>query len=126
MHVDTRKPGLHPGSLVKNTLQFNANSILAEIGSRFVASEYQAISGRETFKYTVTLTLPRGLVIKKVQIHEREGKRWIWFAGIPYETREGMKSYSKILDVATPAAKAKFTALALDAADRLLGEARAS
>ena len=81
-------------------------------------SEWKELS-KNTLKAAFTLTLPSGLAIHDVMLHEREGRRWIALPGVPYESN-GEKKWKRILEFSSKDVHARFQRAALKAVEEHL------
>jgi DNA-binding cell septation regulator SpoVG len=72
---------------------------------------------KNTLRGFVSFTLPSGLVIHNVSLHEKNGVRWIGLPGRRYTKDDGTASYSPVVEFANNDAREHFRAAALRAVD---------
>jgi hypothetical protein len=72
---------------------------------------------KNTLRGFFSATLPSGLVLHDLMLHESNGKRWIGLPGKPYTDASGKETYAKIIDFATRAVADRFRDAVLRALD---------
>jgi hypothetical protein len=73
---------------------------------------------RNTLKGFFTLTLPSGLIIHDVALHERSGSRWISLPAREFIDKQGKKSFRPFLEFTDRGVAEVFREQALGALDR--------
>ena len=79
---------------------------------------------KNSLKAFFTATLPSGMVLHNLTLHEREGVRWIGLPAQSYVDEQGQRQFTRIIEFATRASADKFRDEILAALDRHLAGAR--
>ena len=87
-----------------------------------VISEWRAHS-KNTLRGFFTATLPSGMVLHNLMLHEKGDSRWIGFPAREWTDQQGQKQFARFIEFASRAAADRFRELVLDALDRHLAEA---
>jgi DNA-binding cell septation regulator SpoVG len=67
---------------------------------------------KNTLRGLFTVTLPSGMIIHKVSLHEKNGQRWI---GLPYEKREGDTAFKPLVEFTSRSVADSFRRQVVDA-----------
>jgi DNA-binding cell septation regulator SpoVG len=86
---------------------------------KMIVSEWKAHE-RNTLRGFVSLTLPSGLIIRNVSVHERDGRRWVSMPARPFKRASGSDGWQPLVEFADADARGRFQLAALDAIDRYL------
>lgn len=81
---------------------------------------------KNTLRAFFDLELASGLIIRGATLQFSHGKHWVGLPSKPFQTSEGAKSWTPIIDFATPHAKQRFQAAALGAVAEVLPEVGAA
>jgi hypothetical protein len=65
-------------------------------------------------------TLPSGMVLHNLMLHERNGARWIGFPGREWTNQAGQQQFAKLIEFRDRATADKFRDAVLDALDKHL------
>jgi hypothetical protein len=76
---------------------------------------------KNTLRGFFTVTLPSGLILRNLMLHEKGDARWIGFPAREWVNAEGEKQYARFIDFASRAAGDRFRDAVLAALDRHLG-----
>jgi len=88
--------------------------------AKFVASNWRAIS-KNSLLGTFNLLLPSGMILCGCQLLQKGESRWIGLPSTRYAKADGtLSDHQKVIDFATPPAKARFHEMAKAAIDALL------
>jgi hypothetical protein len=67
-----------------------------------------------------TATLPSGMVLHDVMLHERDGARWIAFPAREWKDAEGNRQFARFIEFSSRTVANRFRDAVLDALDRHL------
>jgi hypothetical protein len=84
-----------------------------------VVSEWKA-HRKNTLLGFASLSLPSGLIIRNVCLHERNGKRWLNMPARPYKREDGTDGWQPMVEFADGGARGRFQTAALAALDLYL------
>lgn len=92
--------------------------------TNLIASDWKPFH-KNTLRGFFTLSLPSGLVLRNIMLHERNGKRWISLPSREYlDSSTGKKKYLPFIDFRDRDSSDRFRDKALEAVDSLLAEVR--
>jgi hypothetical protein len=94
----------------------NASS-RAECQAQINIANVRRIAGKGSLIGAFDLTLPSGLIIKGVMLHEIRGKRWVGLPAQGYIKADGSQGWAPLLDFATPERRAAFQRAVLPLAE---------
>jgi hypothetical protein len=77
---------------------------------------------KNTLHGVFSATLPSGMVIHGLTLHEREGRRWIGLPAREYIDQTGGRQFARIIEFINRTTADRFQAAALEALDRHLGK----
>jgi hypothetical protein len=77
----------------------------------------------KTLRGFFTATLPSGLVLRDLKLHERAETRWIGFPAREWTNLRGQKQYTQHVDFTSRATRDRFQDAVLVALDHYLAEA---
>jgi DNA-binding cell septation regulator SpoVG len=84
--------------------------------SKVTVSNYKAFE-KNTLRAFFTATLPDGLIIHNLSLHEKNGGRWIGMPSEKFTDREGKTGYKKLIEFSDRVALDAFRDACLDAID---------
>jgi hypothetical protein len=73
---------------------------------------------KNTLKAFFTATLPSGLVLDDLMLHQKGDARWVSFPGREYKDAQGNKQYARFIEFANREAADRFRNAMLEALDR--------
>ena len=94
----------------------------ADSGRGITISDWKPYQ-KNTLQGFFTATLPSGLVLHDLMLHERNGKRWISFPSRGWKNAEGEQQWSPYVEFADRAAADRFRDQTLAALDKHLATA---
>ncbi len=59
----------------------------------FMVSDFKPLE-KATLRGVFTLSLPSGIQLREVMLHQRENSRWVALPGGPYVAADGVKKYA--------------------------------
>ncbi len=77
---------------------------------------------KNTLKGFFTASLPSGLVLHSLMLHEKGDARWIGFPSREWTNDEGVKQYAKLIEFRDRRTADRFRDALLDALDKHLAE----
>ena len=83
-------------------------------------SDFRLLDKKNSLKAVFTATLPSGLVIHGLMLHERGDRRWIGLPSREYTDKGGERQFSRIIEFVSRAVSDRFQAEMLEAVDRHL------
>jgi hypothetical protein len=75
---------------------------------------------KNTLRGFFTATMPSGLVIHDLMLHESNGKRWVGLPGRPWTDEKGTKQFVRIIEFSDRATADHFRDAVLSALDAYL------
>jgi hypothetical protein len=76
---------------------------------------------RNTLLGFADVSLPSGIVIRGLAIHQKGERRWVGLPARPYETDSGSTSWAPVVEIPDRETRKRFEGLVLAAVDKHLG-----
>ena len=76
---------------------------------------------KNTLRGFFTVTLPSGMVLRGLMLHQKDGARWIGFPAKEYTDQQGAKQYARFVEFRDRTTADKFRDSVLVALDKHIG-----
>ena len=88
-------------------------------GHQIIITEWKPYS-KNTLVGFFSATLPSGLILHDLMLHDRNGARWVAFPSREWKDAQGEKQYARFIEFRDRPAADRFRDAVLDALDRHL------
>jgi hypothetical protein len=93
-------------------------------GCREIVISNWRLHQKNSLRAFFTATLPSGLVLHNLMLHEKDCSRWIGFPAREWTSEQGGKQFAKLIEFAARATATRFRDHVLAAIDRHLESSR--
>lgn len=104
---------------MNNQINHATNAAAAAPPPPLLASNWKQID-KKTLVGTCDITTPSGFIFRGVMVHERASSRWVQLPSREYQKADGTRSFSAVIEFATPEKWKQFSGACIDAVDVLL------